>query len=360
MNTLTEEPRSISLYYREGSSDKEYHVRLEPKGAGHVVNIAYGRRGSTLSTGTKTHSPVYYDAALMVFEKLVQEKKSKGYSEGTNGTPYQHNEQESRVTGILPQLLNPVDEQEAARLVANPDWCLQEKKDGRRLLLRKENGSIEGINRKGLVIGLPETLVRSAKAILGEFVLDGECVGNGLHAFDLLSVHGEDLRRRPYRERYVSLLNLVACGLPKHIRVLPVHSDPMDKGFWLARFKRENAEGVVFKRWDAPYIPGRPSSGGSQLKHKFVATLSAVVVKVNTQRSVSLRLLNHEGWQGVGNVPIPVNQCIPQVGTVVEVRYLYAYPDGCLYQPVFLGERTDISPEECGMGQLKFKQSEEG
>jgi len=45
-------------------------------------------------------------------------------------------------------------------------------------------------------------------------------------------------------------------------------------------------EGVVFKRLDAPYTPGRPGSGGTQLKHKFCATLSAVVARVNAQRSV--------------------------------------------------------------------------
>ena len=46
MTATMEECKSTSLYYREGSSDKEYHVRLEAKGEGFVVNIAFGRRGS--------------------------------------------------------------------------------------------------------------------------------------------------------------------------------------------------------------------------------------------------------------------------------------------------------------------------
>ena len=57
MTATLEEPQSVSLYYREGSSDKEYHVRLEAKENGYVVNTAFGRRGSTLSTGTKTNTP---------------------------------------------------------------------------------------------------------------------------------------------------------------------------------------------------------------------------------------------------------------------------------------------------------------
>ena len=111
----------------------------------------------------------------------------------------------------------------------------------------------------------------------------------------------------------------------------------------------------MFKQLSAPYTPGRPNSGGSQLKHKFVATLSAVVAKVNVQRSVQLRLLNHEGWQVVGNVTIPPNHSIPGVGAIVEVRYLYAYPDGSLFQPVYLGERSDVGVEECVVSQLQFK-----
>ena len=115
----------------------------------------------------------------------------------------------------------------------------------------------------------------------------------------------------------------------------------------------------MFKLMNAPYTAGRPNSGGSQLKHKFVATLSAVVAKVNQQRSVGLRLLNHEGWQSVGNVTIPPNHGVPQVGAVVEIRYLYSYLDGSLYQPVYLGERSDVDATECVVSQLKFKAAED-
>ena len=48
----------VSLYYREGGSDKVYQAAIEPKEGGYVVNFAYGRRGSTLTSGTKTSAPV--------------------------------------------------------------------------------------------------------------------------------------------------------------------------------------------------------------------------------------------------------------------------------------------------------------
>ena len=357
MTAMMEECKSASLYYREGSSDKEYHVRLEAKSNGFVVNIAFGRRGSTLSTGTKTSAPVHYDAALMTFDKVVKEKKAKGYTEGENGTPYQHTDKQ--VSGLLPQLLNGIDEIEAARLTSNPSWAMQEKKDGKRLLLRKEHGSIEGINKKGLVVGVPETVVHTALELHGDYVLDGEAIGDNLHVFDLLSLNGEDLRLQPYRQRYIALLNLLAGGLPKHIKVVSLWTDSMDKASWLRTLKEQKAEGVVFKLMNAPYTTGRPNSGGSQLKHKFVATLSAVVEKVNQQRSVGLSLLNHEGWQPVGNVTIPPNHPVPKVGAVVEVRYLYAVPDGSLFQPVYLGERSDVDVTDCVVSQLKFKRDED-
>lgn len=360
MTATMEAPQATSLYYREGSSDKEYHVRLEAQHDGYVVNIAYGRRGSTLSTGTKTTAPVSYDTAQNIFERLVREKRAKGYTEGANGTAYQHTGNGDRVSGLLPQLLNAIDEAEAARLVSDPRWAMQEKKDGKRLLLRKEAGVVTGINKLGLTIGVPETVVRTAtRDLSGDFVLDGESIDDYLHAFDLLFLNGEDLRGQPYERRYVALLNLLAGGLPKHIKVVSYWIDPRDKASWLLTLKREKAEGVVFKLKTSPYTPGRPNSGGSQLKHKFVATLSAVVAKVNAQRSVGLSLLNHEGWQPIGNVTIPPNHKVPMVGAVVEVRYLYAVPDGSLYQPVYLGERSDVDATECVVSQLKFKATEE-
>ena len=111
------------MYYREGSSDKVYQAVIEPQGEGFVVNFAYGRRGSTMNTGTKTQTPVDYDTAKDHLRKLVREKMAKGYTEGPDGTPYQNTPKEDRVTGLLPQLLNPIDEQEVKRLLKDPAWA---------------------------------------------------------------------------------------------------------------------------------------------------------------------------------------------------------------------------------------------
>ena len=54
----------ISLYLKQGKSDKVYNASLEEVEGNHfLVNFAYGRRGATLRTGTKTKKPVKYASA---------------------------------------------------------------------------------------------------------------------------------------------------------------------------------------------------------------------------------------------------------------------------------------------------------
>ena len=83
MQTLEQQKlENITLYYKEGSSDKVYQCGIEPAGERFVVNFQYGRRGSTLNTGTKTNVPVDFDNAKRIFDKLVKEKTGKGYTPG--------------------------------------------------------------------------------------------------------------------------------------------------------------------------------------------------------------------------------------------------------------------------------------
>jgi bifunctional non-homologous end joining protein LigD len=344
----------VTLYYREGSSDKVYQCAVEPDGEGFVVSFAYGRRGATLTTGRKTASPVTYETAKTIFNRLVNEKKAKGYTEGADGTPYQHTEQ--KPSGLLPQLLNPVEDATALELVADDAWAAQEKFDGRRRLVRKTRTGVEGINKKGLLVGLPEPLVQVISQYGADVVLDGEIIGDNYYAFDLLVLDGVDIRAWPYRERLAALMNLLAGVQQTVIKFAETAFTTEQKRALLEQFRRDRKEGIVFKRLDAPYTIGKPNSGGSQLKHKFCATLSAVVARVNTRRSVELQLLGNNGWQTCGNVTIPANHKIPAAGQVVEVRYLYAYQEsGVLYQPVYLGPRDDVEAGECLASQLKFK-----
>jgi len=81
--------KNVSLYFKEGTSDKEYHIQLEKQGSGFVVNFQYGRVGSNLSAGSKTDSPVTLAEAEKIFAKLEKEKRGKGYSDGEKKNPFQ-------------------------------------------------------------------------------------------------------------------------------------------------------------------------------------------------------------------------------------------------------------------------------
>jgi len=347
--------KNITLYYREGASDKVYQASLQPQSGGWVVNFAYGRRGSTLATGTKTPRPIGEKEATLLFEKIVREKMAKGYSPGEEGTPYQGTAKEERDTGIRCQLLNPIDEEQAQRLMADPAFRMQEKLDGKRLLLRSAGGALTGINRRGWEVGLPEPIAKEGRQIGAEFLLDGEAIGDVLHVFDLLSFEGTDIRCRPYAERYLLLINLLASEGGPHLRLVRSAYTTDQKRKFLEQLRQENREGVVFKRDDAPSTEGRPASGGSQFKFKFCATATCLVGGGNGKRSVGLKVRDGSREVSVGNVTIPTNQAIPQPGTCVEVRYLYAFEGGSLFQPVYLGPRDDIAAEECVLSQLKFK-----
>jgi bifunctional non-homologous end joining protein LigD len=348
---------SITLYCRDGRSDKVYQASIEPKGSGFVVNFAYGRRGSTMNTGTKTQSPVSFEEAQKVHSKLIREKLAKGYTHGSEGTPYSSPEN-INPTGIAPQLLNPVDEASLEALFDSSDYYLQQKHDGRRLLVQKSEEGIRGINRRGLECGLPETIREAAKKIEGYWVIDGEAVGETLHAFDILELEGVDLRRATYFKRLAVLMNLLMGAQQNTIRWTDPWIDPQQKRRKFQELQSESAEGVVFKHKDAPYNAGRPASGGAQLKYKFVETASVLVTAINGQRSIGIGFIDHLGT--AGNVALPSNHSVPKIGAVVEVRYLYAMPESlALYQPVYLGERDDIEPSECRSGQLKFRRSPE-
>ncbi len=358
----TQQYPSIELYFQEGSSDKIYRAAVEPSGDGFVVNFAYGRRGATLTAGTKTQAPVPYDEAVSIYTKLVKSKTAKGYKpvdgddtgEDSGGTGMVTAGMVREDTGLRAQLLNPLDSEKAAeRYMKNDWWCTQEKHDGRRMLIRKAGDTITAANRRGQSCGCPLPVHDALSAVPGDFVIDGECVGETYYAFDLLERGGIDFRRNPYMSRGTEL-----CSLLKETRISIIVVDTafgtQEKRAMLERLRDSSREGIVFKELCARWSPGHPASGGPALKLKFWETCSCVVGKVNDRRSVTLEL----GGKSIGNVTIPPSHDIPKLGQVVEIRYLYVTGQGgSLYQPVYLGIRDDVDPAECTPdGQhLKYK-----
>jgi bifunctional non-homologous end joining protein LigD len=354
--------QSISLAYRDGSSDKVYHAQIEEKDNGYVVNFQYGRRGSTLNSGSKTATPVALAAAQKVYDKLVAEKKGKGYSEGEDGTPYAGSELAGQQSGLIPQLLNAVDEEQVEFLLDSENYFMQEKKDGVRQFVTRAGDQITGGNRKGLIVAVSQSIAAGVLSLRtkrdADFILDGEAIGDVYWPFDVLRYGGQDTTGMPVENRWSSVGGPVGNDILAGDRVPDDGITPETKRALFDKIKSERGEGVVFKKLGSKYVPGRPNSGGNQLKFKFTQSATCFVRAINgSKRSIALGMEAGEGLTGVGNVTIPVNCEIPNEGDLVEVRYLYAFPGGSLFQPVYLGSREGELDKADDISTLKFKQS---
>lgn len=336
------EKDSITLYNQEQGHDKIYKVSLEPEASGWVVRTLHGPRNSrNLTPGTKTDGPVAYAEARKVYDGLVREKTRKGYRPGEGVADYAGADLAGRTTSHRPQLLNETDEVEP--LLRDPGVWAQEKFDGVRILIEKRGEAVQGINRTGLTVAIPQAVAAAVAGLKGDFVVDGELVGESYHAFDLIEPG-------PYSQR---LAHLETLGLPNLVKT--ARTGP-EKRALLAELKERRGEGLVFKQHAAPYEPGRPNRGGSQLKHKFWASATCIVLGKNPgKRSIRLGVLDEGVLVEVGSVTIPANHEVPSPNDLCEVEYLYAYPGGSLFEPKYRGLRTDIQREACTLSQLKMK-----
>ena len=96
----------------------------------------------------------------------------------------------------------------------------------------------------------------------------------------------------------------------------------------------------------------------NQFKFKFYAECSVIVVAGRQGRSsIGMELINSQGQREfVGFCSCNRN---PAIGSIAEIKYLYAYRGGCLYQPAFKEIRDDVDVNECTTSQLKYKSTED-
>jgi bifunctional non-homologous end joining protein LigD len=142
------------------------------------------------------------------------------------------------------------------------------------------------------------------------------------------------------------------------LNIVPLITGTKEKRAFFNRMKAEKREGVVFKRLDAVYKPGKGHH--DMFKCKFWAELSARVASRSTgKESVGVELLDSNGrWVDMGNVTtIGKGRILP--GMIIEVKYLYCLEGGSLYQPSVKMIRDDVDEAECVMTQVKYKPKEE-
>ncbi|RPF29179.1 ATP-dependent DNA ligase [Georgenia muralis] len=223
-------------------------------------------------------------------------------------------------------------------LSAGHDWALEMKWDGARAVVVVEGDDVRLLSRNGNdVTKLYPELADVAGCLTGagEAVLDGEIVALDrrgrpsfsllqqrfnlvrprdierarasapvhLMLFDLLEADGESYLRRTYDERRALLRELVDASADSRVEVPEAFDGDVDAA--MAASRAWGLEGVVAKRRDSAYTPGRRSGAWVKIKH----TLSQEVVVV--------------GWRpGQGNRSGAVGSLLVAVpGDDGELRY---------------------------------------
>jgi len=197
--------------------------------------------------------------------------------------------------------------------------------------------------------------------------------------FDVLHLEGTSLLDRPYDERRAALESLPLSG--ERWQVPPAF--PGDGKAVLAATRAQGMEGVVAKRRDSRYEPGRRSDCWVKVKH--VRRTSAVVVgwkpgeggRAGRLGSLLLALPTPDGWAYAGHVgtgfsaatlrqvgerlePLrrddPVLDDVPREHArhavwvepelVCDVEYTEWTRDGRLRHPSYKGLRDDVPPRD--------------
>jgi bifunctional non-homologous end joining protein LigD len=313
-----------------------------------------------MQSGTKTKSPVAKEAAVKLWEKLVAEKKAKGYHEGADAPAYTESDGTSKDTGLRPMLLTPATEEDVPGLLDSDEWGAQQKYNGKRILIRASKGAVVAANRRGLECIIPAEIAERLKAV--NAVFDGELIGATYVPFDILEADGVDLRETNYAARHAALKGICyRAGL----QPAPLAVSRTAKCKLFERLKSERAEGIVFKKlWRAPYAPGKVENlaKADAVKVKFYSSGEFVVTGWNSGKSsVALGAYDGSRLVSIGSVTVPAKDHAEiQVGGVIQVRYLYATPGHQLYQPTLdassgASRRDDKKPSECVLSQLKYE-----
>jgi bifunctional non-homologous end joining protein LigD len=278
------------------------------------------------------------------------------------------------------------------------DWAFEMKWDGYRGIAVCDGDDVRLISRNGLdmTATYPDVAKALAALDLSDTILDGELVAFGpngapsFHAlqntsgpvsylvFDVLRLDGTDVTGAPYSARRHALEEL---GLDDGaVRVPPVFEGALTEAVEASR--ELGLEGVVAKRTDSLYRPGKRSAAWVKLKH--LNAQEAVIVgwrpgsgnRASTLGSLLLAVPDGDDWRYAGRVGsgfsdkalkdlqrrlAPLARKTPPVDVpradakdaewvrpalVGEVTYSEETPDGRLRHPVWKGLRPDKSPDD--------------
>ena len=150
---------------------------------------------------------------------------------------------------MIPEWLEPMAATLTQGRFAGPDWIVERKFDGIRLLAYKEGDDVRLYSRNRLPQHLPE-IARAVRALpAADLILDGELTWDrhdAYHVFDILWMNGRAVTASPIEERRALLASLPFQAPMRHVEII---ADPQP---W-ERARREGWEGVIAKRRGSPY-----------------------------------------------------------------------------------------------------------
>jgi bifunctional non-homologous end joining protein LigD len=363
VNVGTRPMKTATLYYGEGSSDKQYTATVD----GGTVTFAWGRRGSTLQTDAKTLTAA---EAEQLYHSTLKEKLAKGYRLGEDVASLATKRADPDVqkssdgqtygrqsgTSYRPMLLNSVGPDEAEALIGDPNWFMQQKADGFRAIVTIDHldGTVRAASRTGKPVALTVAIINALNDVFPHgAVLDAESCGETLVIFDVVRIGNSELSDCSCELRLHYLETIARGNKYGELSFMQTARTKTQKRYALKLLVGGGAEGVVFKDRNAPYSAGRPHTGGPALKWKFISSASVIVAGHHRRGKRSVEMALRDGTL-VGHVTIPAKHGrLPLIGTIIEVGYLYAFRGGSLAQSVYKGIRSDVDADSAE--QLQYK-----
>jgi bifunctional non-homologous end joining protein LigD len=285
-----------------------------------------------------------------------------------------------------------LDPEQTIAALTRAGWLFELKFDGiRAVITRTLEGSVRITNRRGADITVRYPDVVETWSVMESFtgVVDGEIIvtdGLGrpdfaaahlrdaqstvsrirrlaaqypavLMPFDVLERDGVDLRAQPYTDRREALEAMLSG---------PVPMSSTDGAAMWAFVREQQLEGLIAKRPDAAYRPGRQKAWVKIKSTRRISALVGGIVPGKGSRgdigALELYLLDQGVLRPIGQVGSGMSmrdmallreRAASGTPTVVDVEFLEVAPSGVLRMPVFKGIRTDVSPLDCTLDTLQ-------
>jgi bifunctional non-homologous end joining protein LigD len=287
----------------------------------------------------------------------------------------------------------------AAKLPAGDGWVYEPKWDGHRVLVRRRGDHFAAVSSTGKPKDTQWPWLRTVvvAATDHDVILDGEVVAYGpdgrhsfqrvgrrdhRHAFvvfDILTIDGEECLGAPWHERRGRLLAAVTAGAQLSVTPVSEDAEAIEQATRAMHF-----EGVIAKRSDSTYQPGRRAPSWVKVKYRCeqemvvggyklgggnrTGSFASLLVGVHDERGV-LRYVTAVGTgfddatlgsimaqlrsREVGDCPFDPVPKLPRTtlrwvrpDLVAQVAFHEWTEGGGVRAPVFLGLRDDKRPAD--------------